>query len=169
MLYCVRTQPNPGTMADGLWTTQRDKRESRQLAADARELLREQIRLEKRQLRDLRYCVERSTLTEAEWKDFLALHEQHGKEGIRQLWEDLVPYWNQCQVLNGGAQCPSNLKPSGLEIKCIKSAQESEVSKAPARDGRTKPTTRKLPGSPRKPRIDAGKKRSSYKTRKPKP
>ena len=143
-------------MVDGLWTTQRDKRESRQLAADARELLREQIRLEKRQLRDLRYCVERSTLTVEEWKDFLALHEQHGKEGIRQLWEDLVPYWNQCQILNGGAQCPSHLKPSGLEIKCEKTAH-------------TKPTTRKLPGAPRKPRIDAGKKRSSYKARKKEP
>ena len=78
-------------MTDGSWSTQRDRRELKQAAADARELLREQIRQEKRQLRDLRYCAERSTLTAPEWRDLLTLHQQHGKEGIRELWESLIP------------------------------------------------------------------------------
>jgi hypothetical protein len=138
-------------MTDGSWTTQRDKRDLKQAAADARELLREQIRNEKRQLRDLRYCAERSTLTAAEWRDLLTLHQQHGKEGIRELWESLIPYWEACQAVNKGEVCPSDLKPAGLKLS--------------AENTRTKPTTRNKPGAPRKPRTDKGKPRASYKPR----
>jgi hypothetical protein len=140
-------------MSGGEWNT---RRELKQQAADARELLREQIRLEKRQLRDLRYCAERSTLTQSDWADFLKLHQQHGKEGLRQLWEDLIPYWEVCQRLNGGAPCPPDLWPDwASQIKCRKNAHPE----------RTRPTTRKAPGSPRKPRTDKGKPRATYKAR----
>ncbi len=135
-------------MTGGEWTTQRERK---QLAADARELLREQIRNEKRQLRDLRYCAERSTLTAAEWRDLLTLHQQHGKEGIRELWESLIPYWEACQMVNRGEACPSDLKPAGLKLS--------------AQNTRTKPTTRNKPGAPRKARTDKGKARPSYKPR----
>jgi len=138
-------------MSDGSWTTQRDKRDLKQAAADARELLREQIRQEKRQLRDLRYCAERSTLTAAEWRDLLTLHQQHGKEGIRELWESLIPYWEACQSVNKGEACPSDLKPAGLKLS--------------AQNARTEPLTRPKPGAPRKPRTDRGKPRASYKPR----
>jgi hypothetical protein len=126
------------------------QKELKQRAADARELLREQVRLEKRLLRDLRYCVERSTLTAQEWRDLLSLHQDHGKEGLRQLWEDLIPYWNTCQRLNGGEGCPNAIKPAWV----------AELS---AKNTRTQPTTRKLPGAPRKPRTDKGKQRGAYK------
>ena len=135
-------------MSGGEWTTQRERK---QLAADARELLREQIRNEKRQLRDLRYCADRSTLTAAEWRDLLTLHQQHGKEGIRELWESLIPYWEACQMVNRGEACPSDLKPAGLKLSAEKT--------------RTKPTTRNKPGAPRKARTDKGKARPSYKPR----
>ena len=134
-------------MGGGDWTTQK---ELKQRASDARELLREQVRLEKRLLRDLRYCVERSTLTAQEWRDLLSLHQSHGKEGLRQLWEDLIPYWNTCQAMNGGETCPNDVKPDWV----------TELS---AKIMRTQPTTRKLPGSPRKPRTDKGKQRGPYK------
>jgi hypothetical protein len=136
-------------MTGGEWTTQRERREL--AAADARELLREQIRNEKRQLRDLRYCAERSTLTAAEWRDLLTLHQQHGKEGIRELWESLIPYWEACQTVNRGEACPSDLKPVGLELS--------------AQNARTEPLTRPKPGAPRKARTDKGKARPSYKPR----
>lgn len=137
-------------MTGGEWTTQRERK---QLAADQREQEREILRQEKRALRDLRYCAERSTLTEAEWRDFLALHAIHGKEGIRELWESCIPYWNGCQAINGGVPCPTDLVPVGLQ-------------KLNAKNARTTPTTRKPPGAPRKPRTDAGKPRGAYKTRK---
>lgn len=127
------------------------QKERQQLARDQREQEREMTRQEKRALRDLRYCAERSTLSEIEWRDLMRLHQLHGKEGIRELWESVIPYWNQCQLLNGGEPCPSDLVPTGLKL----SAQNS----------RTRPTTRKPPGAPRKPRADAGKPRASYKPR----
>jgi len=127
------------------------QKERQQLARDQREAEREMTRQEKRALRDLRYCAERSTLSEIEWRDLLRLHQLHGKEGIRELWESVIPYWNQCQLLNGGEQCPSDLVPTGLKLSAEKS--------------RTRPTTRKPPGAPRKPRADAGKPRASYKAR----
>jgi hypothetical protein len=126
------------------------QKELKQRAADARELLREQVRLEKRLLRDLRYCVERSTLTAQEWRDLLSLHQDHGKEGLRQLWEDLIPYWDTCQRMNGGDLCPADIKPGWV----------TELS---AKNMRTNPTTRKLQGAPRKPRTDKGKQRGPYK------
>ena len=126
------------------------QKELKQRAADARELLREQVRLEKRLLLDLRYCVERSTLTAQEWRDLLALHQDHGKEGLRQLWEDLIPYWETCQRMNGGEGCPDYIRPDWAKELSVKFS-------------RTNPTTRKLPGSPRKPRTDKGKKRGPYK------
>ncbi len=135
-------------MSGGEWTTQRERK---QLAVDARELLREQIRNEKRQLRDLRYCAERSTLTAAEWRDLLTLHQQHGKEGIRELFESLIPYWDACQMVNRGEACPSDLKPVGLKLS--------------AQNARTEPLTRPRPGAPRKARTDKGKARPSYKPR----
>lgn len=135
-------------MSGGEWTTQRERK---QLAADAREALREQIRREKRQLRDLRFCAERSTLTESDWRDLLTLQDQHGKEGIRELWESLLPYWDACQDRNGGKPCPSDLRPAGLKLS--------------AENARTKPTTRKPQGSPRKPRTDKGRPRGSYTSR----
>jgi hypothetical protein len=129
------------------------QKERQQLARDQREAEREMTRQEKRALRDLRYCAERSTLSEIEWRDLMRLHEIHGKEGIRELWESVIPYWNQCQLLNGGEPCPSDLVPAGLKLS--------------AKKPRTRPTTRKPPGAPRKPRADAGKPRASYKPRKP--
>jgi hypothetical protein len=122
------------------------------LAADQREQQREMLRQEKRALRDLRYCAERSTLTAVEWRDFMALHTLHGKEGIRELHESLVPYWNLCQLRNGGEPCPTDLVPAGLKLS--------------AKNARTTPTVRKPPGAPRKPRTDKGKPRASYAPRK---
>ena len=126
------------------------QKELKQRAADARELLREQVRLEKRLLRDLRYCVERSTLTAQEWRDLLSLHQAHGKEGLRQLWEDLIPYWETCQSMHGGSPCPDDIRPGWAQKLSVKFS-------------RTNPTTRKLPGSPRKARTDKGKQRGRYK------
>ena len=127
------------------------QKERQQLARDQREAEREMTRQEKRALRDLRYCAERSTLSDIEWRDLLRLHEIHGKEGIRELWESVIPYWNQCQARNGGEPCPSDLVPAGLKLS--------------AKKARTTPTTRKPPGAPRKPRADAGKPRASYRQR----
>ena len=145
-------------MAGGDWNTRSDQK---QLAADAREQEREAIRLEKRLLRDLRWTAERSRLRESDWTDLLALHQKHGKEGGNQLWLELIPYWSQSQRLNGGTPCPDALQPDWLaEINCKKSAHDPVT--------RPNNTTRKAPGAPRKPRADAGKKRTSYKTRTPK-
>lgn len=136
-------------MSGGEWNTTRERK---QLAADAREQAREILRQEKRALRDLRFCAERSTLSPVEWRDFMNLHQLHGKEGIRELHESLIPYWNQCQARNGGSCCPSELVPVGLR----------ELS---AENARTNPATRKPPGAPRKPRTDAGKPRKPYRKR----
>jgi hypothetical protein len=127
------------------------QKERQQLARDQREAEREMTRQEKRALRDLRYCAERSTLSEIEWRDLLRLHQLHGKEGIRELWESVIPYWNQCQARNGGEPCPNDLVPAGLKLS--------------VKNARTTPTTRKPPGAPRKPRADAGKPRASYRQR----
>ena len=145
-------------MAGGEWNTTRERKQS---AADARELEREQVRLAKRMLRDLRWSAERSRLRESDWTDLLTLHHEYGKEGPMQLWLELVPYWSQSQRLNGGTPCPATLQPDWLaEINCKKSAQTPVT--------RPKTPTRKAPGSPRKPRTDKGQTRSSYTPRKPK-
>lgn len=133
-------------MSGGEWNTNRERK---QLAADQREQERERIRLEKRMLRDLRWSAERSRLTASDWRDMLTLHQAWGKEGLNQLHLELIPYWTQCQVLNGGAPCPADLKPDWL----------AELS---AEKPRTRPTTRKAPGAPRKPRTDKGKPRGKY-------
>ena len=145
-------------MSGGEWNTSRERK---QLAADARELEREQIRLAKRMLRDLRWSAERSRLKESDWTDLLTLHHQYGKEGPMQLWLELVPYWSQSQRLNGGTPCPDALQPDWLsEINCKNNAQTSVT--------RPKTPTRKAPGSPRKPRADKGTKGRTYTPRKPK-
>ena len=136
-------------MAGGEWNTNRERK---QLAADQREQDRERIRLEKRMLRDLRWSAERSRLKASDWTDLEILQQAHGKEGPMQLWLELMPYWSQCQILNGGAPCPPDLKPDWL----------AELS---AEKTRTRPTTRKAPGAPRKPRTDKGKTRKPYKAR----
>jgi hypothetical protein len=129
-----------------MFTSQRDR-------ADAREAEREQLRLEKRHLRDLRWAVERSTLEASDWADLLALQAAHGKEGPLQLWRELVPYWRASQALNGGADIPPELFPQATGIF----PRTFEPVKAPA--NRTKPT----PGAPRKRRSDAGKRQPSRK------
>jgi hypothetical protein len=129
-----------------MFTSQRDR-------ADAREAEREQLRLEKRHLRDLRWAVERSTLEASDWADLLALQAAHGKEGPLQVWRELVPYWRASQALNGGADIPSDLFPQATGIF----PRTPEPVKAPA--NRAKPT----PGAPRKRRSDAGKRQPSRK------
>jgi hypothetical protein len=149
-------------MAGGEWNTTRERK---QLAADARELEREQVRLAKRMLRDLRWSAERSRLKESDWTDLLTLHHQYGKEGPSQLWLELIPYWSQSQRLNAGIPCPDALQPDWIteikaEINCTKSAHDPVT--------RPKTTARKAPGSPRKPRTDKGTKGRTYTPRKPK-
>jgi hypothetical protein len=146
----------------GEWNTSRERK---QLAADARELEREQIRLAKRMLRDLRWSAERSRLKKSDWTDLVTLHHQYGKEGPMQFWQELEPYWSQSQRLNGGVPCPESLQPDWIaEIK----AEINFKKSAHAPVTRPNNTTRKAPGAPRKPRSDAGKTRTSYKPRTPK-
>jgi hypothetical protein len=145
-------------MSGGEWNTTRERKQS---AADAREQEREALRLEKRMLRDLRWTAERSRLRESDWHDLVSLMHSHGKEGPSQLWLELIPYWSQSQRLNGGIPCPDALQPDWIaEINCKNNAQD--------RVERPSAATRKAPGSPRKPRVDAGKTRTSYKPRTPK-
>ena len=143
-------------MSGGEWNTSRERK---QLASDARELEREQVRLAKRMLRDLRWSAERSTLRKSDWADLLKLHHEFGKEGPMQLWLELVPYWSQSQIMNGGTPCPSHHSPDWLaEINCKNNAQDSVT--------RPKNTTRRSPGAPRKTRADKGTTGRTYKTRK---
>jgi hypothetical protein len=141
-------------MAGGEWNTSRERK---QLAADARELEREQVRLAKRMLRDLRWSAERSTLRKSDWADLLKLHHDYGKEGPMQLFQELVPYWSQSQIMNGGTPALHHFPDWLAEINFKKSAHDPVT--------RPKNTTRKAPGAPRKPRSDAGKTRTSYKPR----
>jgi hypothetical protein len=109
-------------MSGGEWNTSRERK---QLAADARELEREQVRLAKRMLRDLRWSAERSTLRKSDWADLLKLHHAYGKEGPMQLWQELVPYWSQSQIMNGGTPCPRHHFPDWLaEINCKNNAHD---------------------------------------------
>lgn len=91
-------------MSGGEWTTKGRQRE-------AREAEREALRLSKRHLRDLRWAVERSSIEASDWADLLALQQAHGKEGPLQLWRELVPYWRDCQRVNGGADIPADSFP----------------------------------------------------------
>lgn len=136
-------------MSGGEWTTKGRQRE-------AREAEREQLRLEKRHLRDLRWAIERSAIEASDWADLLALQAVHGKEGPLQLWRELVPYWRDCQRLNGGADIPKGLVPEG---------ESGILDNYSQKTARAKPTSRKVPGAPRKKRTDAGKPRGQYKPR----
>lgn len=101
-------------MSGGEWTTQRERK---QAAADARELLRQQIRNEKRDLRDLRFIAQNQTIPPDKaaefWQQLLQLQQEHGKEGHTEFWWSLVPRWEQIQLSRGGGLCPDNLKPQG--------------------------------------------------------
>ena len=128
-------------MTGGEWTTRGQQRE-------AREAEREHLRLMKRHHRDLRWAVERSKLEASDWADLLALQAELGKEGTLQLWRELVPYWRQCQALNGGADLPAELFPQATGV----------FTRATSGDALTAPVTRTKAGkgSPRKVRSDAG-------------
>jgi len=132
-------------MTGGEWTTKGRQRE-------AREAEREQVRLEKRQLRDLRWAIERSTVKASDWQDLLTLHQMHGKEGPLQLWRELVPYWRDCQRVNRGADLPAELFPqaTGLLTRNTEKAPATRVKAAK--------------GSSRKVRSDAGKRQPSRKS-----
>jgi hypothetical protein len=131
-------------VSGGEWTTKGRQRE-------AREAEREQVRLEKRQLRDLRWAIERSTVKASDWADLLTLHQMHGKEGPLQLWRELVPYWRDCQRVNRGADLPAELFPqaTGLLTRNTEKAPATRVKAAK--------------GSSRKVRSDAGKAQPSRK------
>ena len=77
-------------MTTGAWTTKASARE----AAEER---KEQIRLEKRLYKDLRWAAERSTLEDSDWQDLISLHQQYGREGNIQLERELIPFWQTCQ------------------------------------------------------------------------
>jgi hypothetical protein len=134
-------------VSGGEWTTKGRQRE-------AREAEREQVRLEKRQLRDLRWAIERSTVKASDWQDLLTLHQMHGKEGPLQLWRELVPYWRDCQRVNRGADLPTELFPqaTGLFTRQTEKAPATRVKAAK--------------GSSRKVRSDAGKAQPSRKSAK---
>ena len=136
-----------------MFTSQRDRK-------DAREAEREQLRLEKRHLRDLRWAIERSTVEASDWADLLALQAAHGKEGPIQLWRELVPYWRDCQRINGGADIPAELFPqaTGLFPRTPEPAPAAPANRA-------KPGK----GAPRKVRSDAGKAQPSRKAPTAKP
>lgn len=139
-------------MSGGEWTTKGRQRE-------AREAEREALRLSKRHLRDLRWAVERSTIEASDWADLLTLQQAHGKEGPLQLWRELVPYWRDCQRINGGADIPTELFPQvpGLLTR------GAPVVSAPA------VRVKASPGSPRKVRSNKGKAQPSRKPQTTKP
>lgn len=140
-------------MSGGEWNTSRERKA---LQRDQREQEREQLRLEKRHLRDLRWAIERSVVESSDWADLLTLQQAHGKEGPLQLFRELIPYWRDCQRINGGADIPSELFPQATGIF-------PRTEKAPAA-----PVNRAKPGkgAPRKVRSDAGKAQPSRKTAK---
>ena len=127
-------------MTGGEWTTRGIQRENR-------EAEREQLRLMKRHHRDLRWAVERSTLEASDWGDLLALQAELGKEGPLQLFREMVPYWRQCQRLNGGADIPSELFPQATGLF---PREPEAVPAAPAT------RTKAVKGAKRKRRSDAG-------------
>ena len=128
-------------MSGGEWNTTRERKA---LQSEQREQEREQIRLEKRHLRDLRWAVERSSIAASDWQDLLSLQAAHGKEGPLQLWRELVPYWRQCQRINGGADIQPDIFPQATGLF--------------SRDSPAAPANRQKPGkgATRKVRSDAG-------------
>lgn len=150
-------------MTGGDWNTQRERKA---LQREQREQEREQIRLEKRQLRDLRWAIERSTIEASDWADLLALQQAHGKEGPLQLWRELIPYWQDCQRVNGGADIPPDLFPQAMGI--FPRGAKGAGAPAPAASVASRaPAARKKPGkgAARKTRSDAGKAQPSRKAR----
>ena len=154
-------------MSGGEWDTTRERKA---LQREQREQEREQLRLEKRQLRDLRWAIERSTIEASDWQDLLALQSAHGREGPLQLWRELIPYWRDCQRINGGADIPPDLFPqaTGLFSRGAKGAGAPVPAASVASRA---PTTRTKPGkgASRKTRSDAGKARPSRKPQQSKP
>ncbi len=100
-------------MTGGEWTTTRERK---QLAKDAREAEREQLRNEKRQLRDLRYMVNTQPIpadcAALFWADLVKLQDLHGKEGLTEFWWGLVPGFDRYQLGSGGSPCPDDLRPA---------------------------------------------------------
>lgn len=133
-------------MSGGEWTTKGRQRE-------AREAEREQLRLEKRHLRDLRWAVERSSIEASDWADLLSLQQAHGKEGPLQLWRELVPYWRDCQRVNGGADIPADSFP---QLPGLLTRGAPAVSAPAAR-------VKASPGAARKVRSNKGKAQPSRK------
>jgi hypothetical protein len=131
-----------------MFATQRDRK-------DQREQEREQLRLEKRHLRDLRWAIERSRIEATDWADLLTLQQAHGKEGPLQLWRELVPYWRDCQRVNKGADIPAELFPQAMELFPRDTASAPAAPANRAKSGK---------GAPRKRRSDAGKAQPSRKT-----
>ena len=140
-------------MSGGEWTTKGRQREAE----------REQLRLEKRHLRDLRWAIERSTIEASDWADLLALQVAHGKEGPLQLWRELVPYWRDCQRLNGGADIPPEVFPQGMGIFSRGTAGDAPAVAASVASRAPAIRTRASKGAPRKKRSDAGKAQPSRK------
>lgn len=121
-----------------MFTSARDRK-------DQREQEREQLRLEKRQLKDLRWAIERSTIEASDWQDLLTLQQAHGKEGPLQLWRELVPYWRDCQRVNKGADIPASLFPQATGLFTRATAPAAPAVRA--KGGK---------GASRKKRSDAG-------------
>lgn len=141
-------------MSGGEWNTSRERKA---LQRDQREQEREQLRLEKRHLRDLRWAIERSSIEASDWADLLTLQQAHGKEGPLQLFRELIPYWRDCQRINGGPDIPAELFPQDTGIF-------PRTEKAPAAPA---VRARAGKGAPRKVRSDAGKAQPSRKVRTP--
>jgi len=139
-----------------MFATQRDRKENR-------EAEREQLRLEKRHLRDLRWAIERSRIEATDWADLLTLQQAHGKEGPLQLWRELVPYWRDCQRVNKGADIPAELFPQATGI--FPRALSEDAPRVAASVASRAPANRAKPGkgAPRKRRSDAGKAQPSRK------
>lgn len=117
-------------------------KEEKQSARDQREAERQKVREEKRELKDLRWAVERHRINETEWRRLRDLQLLHGKEGWRQFTLELLPLWKACQRTNKGSAPPADLftelfpQANGKKLRAL--------------------TTRATPGAPRKQRRDAG-------------
>lgn len=101
-------------MSSGIWTSKASAQEQAQQR-------REQIRLEKRLYRDLRWAAEHSSLESSDWCDLLSLHKQYGKEGYIQLEQELIPFWEACQrkqrALARAANHPKTVKATEVMAK----------------------------------------------------
>ena len=122
---------------------------------DAREQEREEIRLQKRMLRDLRWAVERSVIRSDDWVTLLQLHQLYGKEGPMQMRVEIVPYWRDCQRVNKGSDIPADL---------LDKVFPQDMGLFPrAKHQAPKTRTKASKGAPRKKRSDAGVRQPSRK------